>query len=1454
MFKKINFILVLLLLLVSVGAVSAADDLNETVGSDGAVFDEISSEDALTSNDDGETYSSESSSYTVNASNYNTYFNSKGEATSSVKSGDIINIDGKFNNKNFTFKTPVNIIGAESNDLKNCVFTFYGEASGSNISSLKIANTLDYHYGIFLNGANNCLITGCDIYNKGQSSYTVCVANNANYNNVTNNKLATWGVREGYASWSIPPVVLTGAHYNYIANNDINCGDVNGIYLSSFSGGPLKGGYSNFNMIYNNTIKYNVLPTSWAYGIQLMGLNNTAKANKIIGAYLGISAGQNSIVIDNFIINLTGADYNNPGVEIGGGTAISAAANSIVRNNSIINAKVMTTGSGITVSDNCVVENNNIEVKLNGVGISVMGSNILVKNNTVKTEGGAGITNYGGGSASALNNLTVNSNNIVSSRGVGILLKKLSSNRRPFNIVIRSNTINTTNSFAIDCADVDASSDYEINYNTIINKKSQISTPEGVYDASKHFYDFKGKTYVITPENYDEYINANGILSSKIEDGDILSFSGEFSNKYILVNNAIKITGNGPTFYNTTFRVSSDCVWIENLNILNNHAERINAWGVLIYQVSAVTVLNCTIDVYDPNAAYTIYVLESNEVDIINNTLSSEGKYLTYTILAHTVTDCRIINNDIFTNGTGDVYKFEAEHCLEGNSVCTDGSTVCTDGSTVCTDGSSVCTDGSTVCTDGNATGGSHVLREVYRTYGILMVYSSDNLVSQNRVRVTSKLNQTYGPANSTNSLVGIDLYYNSHSNVFSENDVRVWGNDNYIYGMGVLGYYTTMIAPLGQGAEDNQFINNKINLTGHYCAEGIIIGSSSETSVVSGNVIDVSSTYVAYGITLEISQKSTVKNNNLTLDSEIIYGIEAFDSSDNVVNNNNLKIEASQAYGIVFSNGNFNEIKSNIINIKNDGISSNQNISVKHSEQIKPGDVGISLQSYSSNNFIEDNNVTILKGFAISLDEDAIDNVVSNNYLNSSNGTGNEGVNTTENNTVKDNYVHLVTGTFENVNIKYLENGTLLFRTDDVNLNGARVEFIDLDGKIINISKISDGSVSYTYDFERLEPATYMYSLKIYKENYKITEFSCYVNIGYGDLIVFAGNVTGAVARNAKFTAEIKNILGIGVSGILVEFYVMDDGFKVYVGKATSYKNGLATLMGEIPKIYGENPEIIAEIVNPYHFNPTSAKANLTAYWLTNTKIEINNNIFPGGKLATLKDSKGNVLANKPVTIQIGNNKYHASTDSNGIVLMPIIAKGSYAGSVSFDGDDEYYSSQNSVKITILPSISENKDASVYYGNKIYYKVRVKGSDGNYASGVIVTIKVNGQTYKVKTDKNGYAKKALKLKVGFYTITSEFNGDKVSNKLTFKPTLIAKNIVKKKAKKIKFTVKVVDKNGKAAKNKKVTFKVKGKKYTAKTNKKGLATVSIKNLKVGKFTITSSFGGCTIKNTIKIKK
>ncbi len=1458
MTKKINFILVLLLLLVSVGAVSAADDLNDTIASDdGAVLEEVASDDVLTS------YSQDivsTNSHTVNKSNYYNYFDAyTGELKdSSASEGDTINLEGDFSNLKFVFKKSINVVGKDNVRLSNCMFTFSDGASGSSISKLNIFNTKETTYGIFLNGVSNCIIQGCFINNTGASSYAVCIANSANYNNVTNNNLNAYGITYGHGTRSTPPLLISGAHYNYIANNLIGCDDANAIYLSSYSGGPLKGGNSNFNLIYNNTIKYHVLPTSWSYGVQLMGSNNTVDSNRIIGAYRGVSSqGSGNRIINNWIINLTGADYNHPTIEVGGDIGISGGTYSIIANNTILNSRILSSGAGISVLDHSTVENNIVQIAYRGTGIHPQGSDIIIKNNNISTLSGAGIL-YNSHSY----NLTVIGNNITSQSGVGVLIQKLSSKRMPGNITIVNNYIFTGNTYAIDARDADANSNNVIGPNNIPKNGGKVADPNGEYDPSKPVYNFNGTTYTVTPSNLNTtFLEGNGAFKSDIKDGDILNFEGEFHNLRLLVNRGVKINGQNAIFYNTTFQVSSDGAWLENLVIRNNDAGGSNCWGVVAYRVFGATIKNCDIEVCDLNSAYAVYVVESSNVDVLNNRLFSSGSYLTYTLLAHTVEDCNFINNTIQTVGTGNIYVLSGgETCIDGNCIdgnCLDGNCLdgnCLDGNCLdgnCLDGN--CLDGNSLngsCLDGSCFDGNHYVTGIFRTYGILMIYASGNNVSGNRVNVTSKLNRTVGTNQSTNSLVGIDLYYNCHDNTFSSNNVYVYGNDNYIYGMGVLGYTEGHSAPEGQGATNTRFINNQIRLEGTYFVEGFVIGQESESTLITLNVVNMQSDCVAYGINLEKPQNSTIIKNIFKLNSDVVYGIEAFNSNNNNINENNFEINAKLAYGFAFSNSVNNEIVKNKIIANGTG----EAISFNNHDSVPEGNAGIYLDSNSTNNKIINNNITSKKGYAILLDDDAINNVIEDNFMDSELGIGDDGVNDASNNVVRNNYKYLVNGNLQDINIKYLENGTFVFTTADNALEGATVKFIDLDGNVVGEAIITNGEAKSEYSFVDYTPASYTISALVNKKYFRLTEFTALLRVDDGDLDVVLYNTTGAMHRNAEFKAVIKNILGIGVEGITVEFYVNDEGYESYVGKAVSDVNGIASLMGEIPEIYDAYPIITAKIINPDYFKSTSANANLTAYKLVSTKLTINKNVYPGGVLAILKDAKDNLLSNKLVSVKIGSKTFDLSTNSKGEIKLPVISKGGYSVSVSFAGDAQYYDSKNTAKITVLPSIVESRSYSVYYGNTISYKVRVKGSDGSYGAGNVVTIKVNGQTYKVQTDKNGYATKALKLKAGTYTITAEFNGDKVSNKLTFKPTLTAKNIAAKKAKKIKFSVKVVDKNGKAVKKKKVTFKIKGKKYTAKTNKKGVATASIKNLKVGKYSISSSYGGCTIKNTIKIKK
>ncbi|MBP3791796.1 MAG: hypothetical protein ILA26_07190 [Methanobrevibacter sp.] len=234
------------------------------------------------------------------------------------------------------------------------------------------------------------------------------------------------------------------------------------------------------------------------------------------------------------------------------------------------------------------------------------------------------------------------------------------------------------------------------------------------------------------------------------------------------------------------------------------------------------------------------------------------------------------------------------------------------------------------------------------------------------------------------------------------------------------------------------------------------------------------------------------------------------------------------------------------------------------------------------------------------------------------------------------------------------------------------------------------------------------------------------------------------------------------------------------------------------------------------------------------------------------LLDNYGNPLKNANVTLSLNSKDYNLNTDENAIAWINIdLTPGNYVIEIVNPLNGEM-KSQN---ITVIKRITENKAVTMYYGAGSSYKVRVFDDNGNAVKNLKVKFTVNGKTYYRYTDSNGYASLKISLKPNKYTITAEYKGFKVSNKITVKSTIITKDKTVKKGKTIKFKAKLLNSKGKILKNKKITFKFKGKTYKVKTNKKGIATLKItKKYKVGKYTISSKYGKLTIKNKITIKK
>lgn len=1485
--KKINMILILLLLfIVSLGAVNATEDLNETLS-----INEISlNEEIVTATE-----------HTVTPDTYSQYFSSSGDMLSKINAGDTVVLSGDFSGKDFTINKQITLTSS-GGTVNNGIVKLTSAASKTTVNGLTIRNTENYHSGIFVDGAKNCDIYGNDIKNTGASSYTIVLNKGSDYNNVHDNTLETYGATYGHGTRGTPIILLGSANNNYIANNNIRCPDANGIYLSSYGGGTFSGGESYNNVIYNNIIQYTVNTTSWAYGIQLMGGNNTVDSNRIYGAYRGISSSNMALnkAINN-IIYVAGTDYSS-GAASGGDYGIALSANSTIYNNTVNGAFV---GAAISAGDYSVIENNYVNAT-KGYGVVASGDDTKIIKNRIYTTSSAAVQQQGNQEG-----IVVDRNVIVSQSGIGVLLSKSSKTKYPSRVTVTNNQITTSNKYMINAADADKDSW------TIINNTGTgtILTPSGEMDPSVPDFVFNGTEYIITPANYHNYIDEKGNLKNDfVHDGDILIFDGTFDNKQILVTSSVKITGKNPKFTNSTFIVTTDSVWIENLTIINQNAPNHNAWGIYVADSQIVKILNNTITVYDPASAYAVYIYQSSKVYVEDNSLFSSGNSLTYTLLGYGAEECEFKNNDVLTIGTSEIHGFE------------DGADIHANTSEVCI-GQCLGDVLKEHCLDG-----TNIVPEIYRTYGILMIKSSNNTLINNNVDVTSGVNKSL-VVNSTNSLVGIDFYYDCNNNLISQNNILVSGLDNYLYGAGAIAHATGQFS--STTADNNTFINNNITVSGHNVVEGLIFGDDCSDTKVTDNNIELFSDRMIYGINLEMSDKSTIKGNTLNMESSVAYGIEAYESNGNVIANNTITGEGNVISGIAGIKTNNNVIQNNTIT--SNGNAKDLDFIVRDSVQAPNS--GVYFAGESKGNLIDSNEIVTENGYPVDLATTATGNTVTYNYLKGKEGSGDGGVNNSKSNTVHDNYA----STFDNLEMKdvvteYNTKFTVSVSTESA-ADGASVQF-RLGDAIIGNATVKNKKASLTYDLNKnFAVGNYTLTAKLTKTGFKSEEISSNLEITKATPNVKASDVKAKDGQTVPFTATVTDSSNNPIAGAEVKFYRNAN----YIGAATTDENGIASLNAKIPSGLKGTFTILATVSESNTYKQASGEAKLTIDENAKifTKIDVKDITMyfkDGTRLGcTITDLSGNPLSGLDVNIKINGVDNPRKTDENGQTSIALnLDPGNYTASFEFKGDSKYSASSATSNVTIkhtlfgndivklfkngtryymavlkdnkpVPNVDltlningvlyhrttdavgsasiainldpstyivtvwrndngetisntievkplfiENKDITMYYRNGTGYTVKVVNQDGSIAGeGEAVSFNINGVFYTRTTDKNGVARLNLNLGAGDYIITAVYKDCAVSNKIKILPVLSASDLTKKYGDPTPFTAKLVDGHGKPLANANIVFNINGVFYTRVTDSLGIANLNI-NLMAGKYIITSMYNDASIGNTVTV--
>jgi hypothetical protein len=138
-----------------------------------------------------------------------------------------------------------------------------------------------------------------------------------------------------------------------------------------------------------------------------------------------------------------------------------------------------------------------------------------------------------------------------------------------------------------------------------------------------------------------------------------------------------------------------------------------------------------------------------------------------------------------------------------------------------------------------------------------------------------------------------------------------------------------------------------------------------------------------------------------------------------------------------------------------------------------------------------------------------------------------------------------------------------------------------------------------------------------------------------------------------------------------------------------------------------------------------------------------------------SLKNSSGNALKSKKLTVKLNNKKYSLKTDSKGIATLPInLAKGKYTLSVSFGGDDKYNPSSKNFKIKVSKLNTRIVESANFAVRGKYLYLHLVDSSGNSVSSKKLTIKFNGKKYSKKTNSKGRVKLKVKssnrIKVNF--------------------------------------------------------------------------------------------------------
>ena len=250
------------------------------------------------------------------------------------------------------------------------------------------------------------------------------------------------------------------------------------------------------------------------------------------------------------------------------------------------------------------------------------------------------------------------------------------------------------------------------------------------------------------------------------------------------------------------------------------------------------------------------------------------------------------------------------------------------------------------------------------------------------------------------------------------------------------------------------------------------------------------------------------------------------------------------------------------------------------------------------------------------------------------------------------------------------------------------------------------------------------------------------------------------------------------------------------------------------------------------------------------------------------LRDSEGNALSDKQITLTFNGKTLTGTTDKKGYCYFNINADkaGSYGVSLRFDGDQYYYgkscSNFKTVEVIVMKNvifIAPDRTLHVEDISEGYtYPVILRDSDGKALAKKQISLIFNGKKYTGITDSKGYCYFNITVnKAGSYPITLNFEGDryyysnyalhfKTVNVLKWNVTFVANDkyvYLDDISGGFKYAVRLIDSNGNVLAKKQIALTFNGKTLTGKTNSNGYCYFVLTADKAGLYDVSLKFDG-----------